>query len=192
MNISEKLRSFFASVIESANAQSAGMIEEYTKSLKELYEERHKAALKKARDIYRMEHDTIIREKNRRLSHLSMDLKRSVLEHTADFTDRIFEEVAQKLKAYMKTDAYKDYLKAKIIEAAEFARGDDIIIYINPTDEALKPVLEEETNLDITISNRDFVGGMRAVIPSRTILIDHSFMTKLSEARDSFTPDNIL
>lgn len=190
MNLNEKLQNFYSSVIDNATAQGTDIIEEYKISLEKTYDERRQAALKKARDTYRMEHDAIIREKNRRLSHLTIDLKRRVIEHTSDFTDKIFEEVKERLIAYMESGAYKNYLKARILEAYEFARGDDIIIYINPSDEALKPILEEETGLDITISNRDFFGGMRAVIPSRTILIDHSFVTKLSEARDSFNPDN--
>ena len=39
---------------------------------------------------------------------------------------------------------------------------------------------------DIQISEYSFSGGCRAVIPSRHILIDNSFRTRLEEARENF------
>lgn len=188
MNLSDKLENFYSAVIDSATAQSNEIIVDYQKSLDKIYDERRQDAHKKAKNTYRIEYDAIIREKNRNLSHLTLDIRRRVLDRTAEFTDNIFQEVEGMLKSYMKTPAYEEYLKSKINEAYEFARGEDIIIYINPTDENLKHSLQEVTGISLTVSNRDFFGGIRAVIPSRTILIDHSFHTKLSEAKSSFKP----
>lgn len=186
MTINEKLDNFYTSVIESATAQSVKIIEEYNKSLETNYEERKEAALKRAQNTYRVETDHIRREKNRKLSHISIDIKRKVLERSAEITDLIFQEVEQKLLDFMKSAAYTDYLKTKIKDAVDFARGEEIIIYINPSDKDIIPKLEKVTGITLTLSNRDFLGGMRAVIPSRTILIDHSFVTKLKEAKNNF------
>ncbi len=186
MTINEKLDNFYTSVIDSATTQSMQIIEDYKETQQKIYEDRKDAALKRASNTYRIAIDHIHREKNRQLSHSSIEIKRKVIERTADITDHIFQEVEHRLIDYMKTDAYEDFLIAKIKEANEFARGDDIIIYINPSDEDRIPQLKKLSGVDVTLSNRDFFGGMRAVIPSRTILIDHSFITKLKEAKNNF------
>ncbi len=186
MTLNEKLDNFYTSVIDSATAQSIEIIEEYSKALQKIREERYQAAIKRAKNTYRIEMDHILREKNRKLSKESLDLKRKVIERSAEIADCIFRDVELKLKEFMKTEAYRDYLAGKIKDALDFARGDEMIIYINPSDESLIPSLEEMTGAKLTLSNRDFFGGMRAVIPSRTILIDHSFLTKLAEAKNTF------
>ncbi len=186
MTLNEKLDNFYTSVIDSATAQSINIIEEYSKALQKIKDDRYQAATKRAANTYRIEIDHIIREKNRKLSKESLDIKRKVLERSAEITDNIFQEVELKLKEFMKTDSYQEYLVRKIKEALDFARGDELIIYINPSDESLIPSLEDKSGVKLTLSNRDFFGGIRAVIPSRTILIDHSFLTKLAETKSTF------
>lgn len=186
MTLNEKLENFYTSVIDTATAESVKIIDEYKNTLQKIFDERKQAAVKRAENVYRNETEKIIREKNRRLSSETLAIRRRVLDKTAELTDMIFEELENKLTDFMKTPAYKEYLKKKINEAVEFARGDEITIYINPSDAALKSSLEEETQVALTISDRDFFGGIRAVIPSRMILIDHSFLTKLAENKNSF------
>ena len=41
----------------------------------------------------------------------------------------------------------------------------------------------------IRISDYSFLGGIRAVIPGRHILVDNSFQTRLEEARHNFKFD---
>ena len=47
-------------------------------------------------------------------------------------------------------------------------------IYINPTDADKKEYLEEHTGMALTVSKEDFIGGVRAVIQEKNILIDHA------------------
>lgn len=186
MTVSEKLDNFYTSVIDSATAKSISMIDEYKKSLKEIYDEREQAAISKAQNTYRAETDFIFRDKNRKLSHKAHEHRLKVLDRSIELTNQVFNEVEQKLVAFMKTAEYVDYLKRKIIDIKNFAGSDDYSIYINPSDQGLISSLEEELKVNLTLSNRDFFGGIRAVIPSRTILIDHSFLTKLKEAKNKF------
>ena len=44
-----------------------------------------------------------------------------------------------------------------------------------------KEALEIKTGTELTVSAMDFGGGVRAVIRSRNILIDESFVTKLEQ-----------
>ncbi len=187
MTLDEKLDHFYSSVIDSATKQNIEIVEEYKKTLQKNYEERKDAALRKAEANFRMASDHIIRERNRRLSAEAMEIRRKVLEKTAEISDRVFAEVKQKLTEFMNTLEYDDLLCTQIKNAIGFAQGDIITVYINPSDEKKIKTLEEKTGISLTVSDRDFIGGTRAVIPSRSILIDNSFLTKLEEAKSSFT-----
>ncbi|HKL79612.1 MAG TPA: V-type ATP synthase subunit E [Mobilitalea sp.] len=186
MTLNEKLDIFYTSVIDSATAQNIEIVNEYNNTLKNIKDERRQAALIKAKNTYRIAIDNIKREKNRKLSHDTLDIKRRVLERTSELTDKIFLDVEKKLTEFMQTPAYQEYLISKIKEANEFARNDVVTIYINPSDSGLLQELEKATGITLTVSNRDFFGGIRAVIPARSILIDYSFITKLAEAKSTF------
>lgn len=187
MTLDEKLDHFYSSVIQSATKQNIQIVDEYKQTLQKNFDERNEAAKRKAEANYRIASDNIIRERNRRLSAESMEIRRKVLEKTAEISDRIFKDVSQKLEDFMKTSEYMDLLCKQIKDATDFAQGDSITLYINPSDAQKKTILEEKTGVALTVSDRDFIGGTRAVIPSRSILIDNSFLTKLDEAKSSFT-----
>ncbi|MDF2484743.1 MAG: hypothetical protein K0R46_911 [Herbinix sp.] len=187
MTLDEKLDHFYSSVIDSATKQNIEIVEEYKNTLQKNFEERKEIALRKADANYRMASDNIIRERNRKLSAEAMDIRRKLLEKTAEISERVFHDVMTKLEAYMKTSEYEELLAVQIKNAKEFALGDVITVYINPSDANKASALEEKTGVSLTVSDRDFIGGTRAVIPSRSILIDNSFLTKLEEAKSSFT-----
>ena len=48
-------------------------------------------------------------------------------------------------------------------------------IYINPSDADKKTYLEERTGMTLTISKVDFIGGVRAVVPEKNVLVDYAF-----------------
>ena len=171
MTLNEKLDHFYTSVIESATAQGSQIESDYEKTLNTIYEERKQSALKKAKHTYRIESEKI---------------RRKLQEKAAQTIQHIFDDVEQKLKEFMQLPAYEDYLADKITQANTFAQNTEIIIYINPTDQSRKSALESRTGVTLTVSDRDFFGGIRAVIPSRSILIDYSFLTKLAEEKEAF------
>lgn len=80
-----------------------------------------------------------------------------------------------------------DYLCSKISEAARFADGEEMTIYISPSDKEKRTELEKRTGMTITISEYDFMGGMRAVIRGRNILIDHSFQAAVDHEYHQFS-----
>ncbi len=187
MTLDEKLDHFYSSVIDSATKQNIEIVEEYKKTLQKNNDERKEIALRKAEANYRMASDNITRERNRKLSAEAMDIRRKVLDKTAEISELIFRDVKIKLENFMKTSDYDELLIAQIKNAKAFAQGDSLTVYINPTDVGKLSTLEEKTGVSLTVSDRDFIGGSRAVIPSRSILIDNSFLTKMEEAKNSFT-----
>ncbi|MFG6382743.1 MAG: hypothetical protein K1V96_00595, partial [Lachnospiraceae bacterium] len=107
--------------------------------------------------------------------------KRILDECKQKWKKKLLEEVNILLKEYQNTESYQDYLITKIKMAKKIAGQEDVTIYINPSDADKKFNLEKETSTKLTISKIDFGGGIRAVIRSRNILIDESFVTKLEQ-----------
>lgn len=187
MTIDEKLEEFSNSAIDAATKQSQEQINEYKDSLKKLFEEHKNDAQNKANSTLRLESDNFMREKNRRLSTDAITMKRQLNEKQDELKDTLFSHVTEKLVSFMKTEDYTKILVKRILEAKIFSKGEPITIYINESDADKKSFLETETGLKLTISKIDFFGGIRAVIPSKSVLIDYSFLTKLAEEKETFT-----
>lgn len=114
------------------------------------------------------------------------ELKREIGAMHKDLKKQLFHEVELKLREFMKTEEYRDLLVKYIEKAAQFAGGEEMTIYINPTDADRKTYLEEHTGMELTISKEDFVGGVRAVIHKRNILIDHAYKGALESEYQKF------
>lgn len=186
MTLDEKLDNFYQSAIDDATAQSIKILDSFIESQKTMAEEKKEALTKQAELRLRTESENLIREKNKQISNESINIKREISQKTKEKIDSIFIDVEQKLIDYMKTPAYQNFIVNKIKEAITFANGDELIIYINPSDENLKSSIESLVNTEVTVSNTDFFGGIRCVIPDRHILIDNSFMSKLKEEKANF------
>lgn len=187
MTLDEKLDVFYNAAIEDATKQSIQIIDEYKQNLDKLFEEHKEEAKRKAEYTLKTESDYLVRDKNKRISDESLLLRREVTERVNEYEKLIFENVEKKLSEYMKTPAYTDLLQKLIKNALDFAKGEDLTIYINETDSDKKDALEQATNSTLTMSKEDFIGGTRAVLHARNILIDNSFANKLAEEKDSFT-----
>lgn len=186
MKLDVKLDHFYKSVIDDATAQSASILEDYKKQLSALYEEK-KAEFEKHQALtIKAETDNVAREKNKQLSSEAIEIRRMISEKKAEIKDSLFADITTKLNAFMKTPAYEELLVKQITSAKEFVNGESITIYINASDASKKEALEKKTAATLTISTIDFMGGSRAVIHEKNILIDNSFITKLAEEKENF------
>ena len=89
----------------------------------------------------------------------------------------------------MESPEYQDYLCQKIQKAREFAGNDQIFIYLSPEDSALQRSIVAKTGFTVEISDEPFMGGIKATIPAKNILIDNSFAAKFDAAKKNFTFD---
>lgn len=186
MKLDVKLDHFYQSVINDATLKSEKIINDYKESLDKIYENQKEDALRKARVSLRVETDDLIRQKNKTLTAESLNIRRDITKKNAELKDKLFIDIEEKLKQYMTTTDYNDLLINQIQAAIKFARKEPITIYINPSDADKQKELEAKTGVELTISNQEFLGGTRAVIHSKNILIDNSFKTKLAEEKDIF------
>lgn len=187
MKLDVKLDHFYQSVIDDATAQSDAILKDYQDSLDKIYNDQKKDLLRKAKVSLQVESDYLIRQKNKALSSEAVSIRRKISEKDTELKDKLFVDVEKRLIDYMKTKEYEELLVKQINHAVTFAHGEHMTIYINASDEAKKEQLEQTTNVSLTISATDFLGGTRAVIHEKHILIDNSFTTKLAEEKDIFT-----
>ncbi|HIU75848.1 MAG TPA: V-type ATP synthase subunit E [Candidatus Pelethocola excrementipullorum] len=186
MTIEEKLQNFYNSSIESAQAQARTMIEEHQAALEKIFAEHKEITERQADAELKAEKEKLKRNLNKKLSTEQLHIKRSLSKKNMELENKLFSEVIEKIRGFMKTPEYEAYLDRKIQETLKFADGDTLVIYINKSDAHLKEQLERNTGAEMTISKEDFKGGIRAVIPEKHILIDNSFLTLLNEEKDEF------
>lgn len=175
MTIDEKLSHFYDVTIEDAQAKAAGILEEHRKALAQMTEKHKADSQENAQVQIKAETANARREINKALSAEQLTIKRDWTKKQNELKEKLFAEVKTQLENFRNTPDYPAYLESKIKEALDFAEQDKINIYISPEDSALLPDLVERTKAFITVSPEDFLGGIKATIPHKNILIDHSF-----------------
>nr|WP_303243158.1 V-type ATP synthase subunit E [uncultured Blautia sp.] len=175
MTIDEKLSHFYDVTIEDAQAKAAGILEEHRKALAQMTEKHKADSQENAQVQIKAETANARREINKALSAEQLTIKRDWTKKQNELKEKLFAEVKTQLENFRNTPDYPAYLESKIKEALDFAEQDKINIYISPEDSALLPDLVERTKTFITVSAEDFLGGIKATIPHKNILIDHSF-----------------
>ena len=175
MTIDEKLSHFYDVTIEDAQAKAAGILEEHRKALAQMTEKHKADSQENAQVQIKAETANARREINKALSAEQLTIKRDWTKKQNELKEKLFAEVKTQLENFRNTPDYPAYLENKIKEALDFAEQDKINIYPSPEDSALLPDLVERTKAFITVSAEDFLGGIKATIPHKNILIDHSF-----------------
>ena len=175
MTIDEKLSHFYDVTIEDAQAKAAGILEEHRKALAQMTEKHKADSQENAQVQIKAETANARREINKALSAEQLTIKRDWTKKQNELKEKLCAEVKTQMENFRNTPDYPAYLESKIKEALDFAEQDKINIYLSPEDSALLPDLVERTKAFITVSAEDFLGGVKATIPHKNILIDHSF-----------------
>ena len=187
MEINEKLDIFFEAAIAAANKQSEEILEEQKHTYQQAIEdyEKNKKAGWQVRE--RAVEAKLRKEANRRLSEQATLQKRAYYGVVEQKKEELFALVEEKIKGYRDTDAYEELLVHYIEEAKTFANGENITIYLTPSDAEKQERLEQKTGVLLTVSEEEFVGGIRAVIASKNVLIDETFGSRLRQERENYS-----
>ena len=189
MTIDEKLSHFYDITVEDARAKAAAILEEHKQTLEKMTAERKALSEENVQAQIKAETANARREVNKALSAEQLTIKRDWTKKQNDLKEKIFSEVKELLESFTKTPEYENYLTAKIKEALDFAEYDEISIYLSPEDSSLIEKLQKITDATIQIAKDSFLGGIRATIPHKNILIDHSFAGNFEAAYKEFKFD---
>jgi len=172
--------------MEEARKNCDTMLEEYRTALEKIFQE-HQEKKRRQEDLeIKTETERIVRENNKRLSEEQIRIKRTLSHRQRELKDKLFVELKDMLARFSETPAYNRLLVRELREAVAYAKGEEIILYVDPSDAERVMSLEVEVGAPITVSSYPFLGGTRAVLPKRNILIDNSFETKLNELKEDF------
>lgn len=186
MTVEEKLKHFQDICMSDARDRSAKMLDDYINDLDKTFEEHKKDARHRAEMQVAAETEKLEREINKRVSIAQIDLRREAGKKQEELKDKLFVELRDKLANFMETREYQTLLENQVKKAKEFAGDEELIIYMDPSDEDKLKRIAMHWSAEIRVSEYSFIGGTRAVIPAKHILIDNSFSTKLEEARREF------
>ena len=164
--------------MEQARAEGNAIIDSHQEALDKVFEDHKAEALRQSETRIKAETTNAKLALNQALAKSQLEIKRK--------QGKIQQELKDKIHAFMKTEAYDDFLIRCIHSAVRFAGTDPVTVYINLSDEKKKTELEDATQVHLTVSAEDFIGGVRSVIRSRNILIDNSFQTQLKDQYDKF------
>ncbi len=189
MTIDEKLQHFYEVSLEEAREDAAQAIQEHKKLLSEKLEEHRQLSRQNAEAEVKAETEHVRREVNKALSAEQITLKRDWSKKQEELKEALFGEVSTKIRDFMSTSEYETYLCRKIKEAQDFAENDEIHIFLSSTDRERLDALIQKTGISLQVSEEDFIGGIRAEIPHKNILIDNSFAANLDAMRKEFKFD---
>lgn len=186
MTTEEKLLHFQETALTDARRQSARILNDYRSGLEETFRRHQQEALKKADLRLRTETDRLKRESNKELSLKKLEIRRHVSQKQKELSDRIFEELSQRLLHFRASEAYLPFLENQIKKILSFAGEEKAVFRLDPEDARFLPVLSSSFSAPIQISPSAFGGGIQAFLPGPRILIDESFSSRTAELREQF------
>lgn len=187
MDINDKLEHFKELVIDSAILKKSSLVDEYKSGLDIQLENYKKDSLSRYEIQKKTKEESIRRDNSKNFAAKQQHIRRKLAHKQDELKEKLFNEVNDMLNEFFETDEYKNLLVMEIKSSAAIAPSEDIQILIDPKDENIKEYLEAKTGMNITISKYSFGRGMRAMIPSKNILVDNSFNYKINEIKEDYT-----
>lgn len=186
MNLREKTEHLQDVAMTEARLQADKIVKQHKDALLKVFYQHRQEAIRQSETRMKAEETTGRQELNLATTKAQLELKRELGKTQAELKKVLFEEVEKLIHEYMKTEEYTELLVTYIHKAVRFADGAAVTLYINPSDADKKEYLEERTGMSLTISREDFIGGVRAVIREKNILIDHAFKGAIEREYNKF------
>ena len=141
--------------MEQARAEGNAIIDSHQEALDKVFEDHKAEALRQSETRIKAETTNAKLALNQALAKSQLEIKRKQGKIQQELKDKIFEEAQDLIHAFMKTEAYDDFLIRCIHSAVRFAGTDPVTVYINLSDEKKKTELEEATQVHLTVSAED-------------------------------------
>lgn len=190
MTLDEKLTNFTEYCVLAAKKKSEELILQQQAALDKDFEAYTVKSKEIADTQLKIEKENLEKKLNKELSNEQLHSKQLIGEARTELTDKLFVELSDKISNFINTKEYIELISSQIEYALKFADGDELIIYVDSTDESRLHELCARHQTDcIKISEHSFMGGTKALLPKKNILIDNSFAKKLETAKLRFMFD---
>ena len=190
MTLDEKLTNFTEYCVLAAKKKSEELILQQQAALDKDFEAYTVKSQEIADTQIKIEKENLEKKLNKELSNEQLHSKQLIGEARTELTDKLFVELSDKISNFINTKEYMELISSQIEYALKFTDGDELIIYVDSTDESRLHELCARHQTDcIKISEHSFMGGTKALLPKKNILIDNSFAKKLETAKLRFMFD---
>lgn len=189
MDLEDKFAYFETQVNQQAQDIIDEQVNQYRATLQKDYDEFVKNTNQEFDAKFANAKKNMRKELNKNISQSQIHLQRDLYLQEEKLKKSLFAEFNSAIQNYMQTDEYRNQLVVMINNLKDYAEKnrEELVVYINHSDQGMIETLLEETNANIQISDREFLGGIRGVLKDRQVLIDYSFSTLLANVEDSFT-----
>jgi|GEM_PF-2400758 len=179
MKTEEKLMEFRRASKEKAESMRRNSLNEINARIKQEATESIKKAELESKNRINEEFHKLSQERNRSILEAKNSCKEKLVNLRKEYYNSIFENVERELYNFTRKEEYKFYL-------AENIKRNYIKIYFTKRDMLHADFIKERVGFGIEIleSDDDFIGGFKAVLPNKNIMIDNSFKSKLLEERE--------
>lgn len=186
MLVKEKLDLFRNVVTEDAAAKGRRELAAVRTTLKDTFDEHRRQKLAAAKAQVAEETIRIRKEETMRVFEYRQEARREVASKTRELSERLFDLAEKKLAECRKTPAYREYLVKLAVSAREYAKDEELQLFLDEEDRPHFAVIEEAVGVRPQISAEKLGGGMRAIFPNRRICIENAWKPLLADARTSF------
>ena len=193
--IEEKLEHFTATVMKQAVEKRNRLLRQIKKQNEEILKKSELEFLEQAYNQIQDSIRLIEKEKKEVLSRALSDNKKKLLQKREEIIEGVFKDVTEKVKEFVKSPQYEQYLISNAIEACTSIRSDEdeLIIYINEADLPYKEKITEQIQSKLYLSRftietekEDMIGGVKVLNKTKNLFVDNSLMAKIKNAREHF------
>lgn len=127
-------------------------------------------------------------EHNAVINKLKIDNHKKVMQKRTELLDSVILEVQNKCIKYVKTKAYAENMKAKVLKTAENFKKRTIVFRINSEDEVLKKIIKDNYTGKFSIETDAYIkiGGFITVCDELKILTDETIDSRINERKQWF------
>jgi V/A-type H+-transporting ATPase subunit E len=180
----QKLEQFRRLVLSDAEQKRDEILEELDRKAKEKLEERRRELSALYSKKSRQEKERMQRQTNERIAQFQTQQKRELLKAREAVVEQVFDQVKEKLAAYVQTAEYGERCLNEI-QALKNVQPGRVIATVFKEDTILRKALEA-AGYQVETTEDCYLGGCTLLIPEGNMQIDLTFRSKLERARESF------
>ena len=185
MDITNKLEMFRQAIQEQAEAEANEIAAEMRARKAASGHTKDKLATKEALNKIRTELTRSEADFKREMSRCDYEMKKSVLIHRNELITEFFTETEAKLRDFVLSEQYPDYLKRSLEKIrASIALDSATLIYARACDVDIVRAL---TSCEVTTDNSIKLGGLRALCRTKNVLCDVTLDMALTDEKRLLT-----
>ncbi|WP_195854046.1 hypothetical protein [Aerococcus tenax] len=186
MKLEEKMAYFKDQVTQQSQAEIDQQINQYRQTLEDDYQKFQEQTDETFAHRLVNEKEALRKENNKAISQIQINQQRELFLTEENMKLTLFQTFTKQIESYQKSEAYIEQLKKMLKNIQDYAGREKYDLYIDENDSHLRSQLESYASHPIIISDRPFMGGIRAVLRERQILVDYSFLTFLDRLKENF------